>query len=63
MFYEAKVGDAAPVGKKVATASEVGADQEKLDELRDFIKVRKTKIASNLEEKQNYPRITLKPNM
>ena len=37
MFYEAKVGDAAPVGKTVAPASEVGADQDKLDELRGLI--------------------------
>ena len=37
MFYEARVGEAAPVGETVAPASEVGADQEKLDELRSLI--------------------------
>ena len=37
MFYEATVGEAAPVGETVAPASEVGADQEKLDELRSLI--------------------------
>ena len=42
MFYEAKVGDPAPVGKVVAPASEVGADQEQLDELRLFIQGRQT---------------------
>ena len=37
MFYEARVGEAAPVGETVAPASEVGADQEKLAELRSLI--------------------------
>ena len=37
MLYEARVGEAAPVGETVAPASEVGADQMKLDELRSLI--------------------------
>ena len=37
MFYKAGVGEAAPVGETVAPASEVGADQDKMDELRSLI--------------------------
>ena len=40
-LYDAKVGDAAPLGKSVAPPSEVGADAAALDELRGFLQGRK----------------------
>ena len=53
MFYEAKVGDPAPVGKTVAHASEVGADQDKLDELRSLIKGRQPRFSNVIKILQN----------
>ena len=39
--YDAKVGDAAPLGKSVAPPSEAGADAAALDELRGFLQGRR----------------------